>query len=335
MTKAFQLSQSLTQQYPHIDYVFCNAGTTPQYELTHDGFEDAFGGMHLAHMALVLGLLPSLERPKLNDSIINDPSRIILVSSEMAINAAIGLFTKDHRLEELFSEGNLHGEITRGDGTLTNSIQAYGRAKLANVLFALELNRRFAAKVSDDIDEFDNGRKRRSVIAHAVHTGAVVTDSSRDSIQSMFAKQKWLHPGLGSLVGDLYFPLLWRPVSGGARVLLCAALSRDKVIVDGGQYLDALCNPFFSTKESNEKVLELIESGDIREDLRSIPLPFLPSRGVGEDEQQQQKRRSITIYIDAIQALQLADARWSTHLWNMSLKLLEQSPAKDVVALAP
>ena len=302
LNTAATLASELRQTYPTIDYIFCNAGTTPQYELTEDGFEDAFGGMHLAHMALVLGILPSLT----NGSSDDNPSRVIMVSSEMAINTAIGVFSPhDPHLTELFSKSNLRGEITRGRGTLPESLPAYGRAKLSNILFALELNRRrMAAK-----DEEGVGSNMRPLIAHAVHTGAVNTASSRRSIVHMFAEHRSIHPGLGWLVGNVYFPLLWRPVKGGARVLLCAALSQSSEILRGGQYLDALCHPFLPVQEDNNKLLEAIQSGDAQEDTVNI------------------QRWNATIYLDAIQALQLADARWSKHLFEMSLDLLRENAA--------
>lgn len=301
------LASDLRQTYPIIDFVFCNAGTTPQYELTQDGFEDAFGGMHLAHMTLVLGLLPSLQYGRSD----NEPSRVILVSSEMAINTVIGVFSpRDPSLSEFFSKNNVRGEITRGNGKFPYSLPAYGRAKLFNILFALELNRRMAAKSAEN-------ENMRPVIANAVHTGAVNTASSRHSIQRMFAEKwpKWGHPGLCWLVSNVYFPLLWRPVQGGARVLLCAALSQEDAILRGGQYLDALCHPFLPSEEDDAKVLESIQSGEAHEDTVRI------------------QRWDVTIFLDAIQALQLADARWSKHLFEMSLELLEGSPAAKYIEL--
>ncbi|KAL7454194.1 hypothetical protein ACHAWC_007645 [Mediolabrus comicus] len=302
LVSAAMLASELREAYANIDYIFCNAGTTPQFELTEDGFEDAFGGMHLAHMLLVLGILPSLT----NGSSDDNPSRVIMVSSEMAINTAIGVFSPhDPHLTELFSKSNLRGEITRGTGKLPESLPAYGRAKLSNILFALELNRRQMAAN----DEEEVGSNMRPLIAHAVHTGAVNTASSRRSIVHMFAEHRSFHPGLGWLVGNVYFPLLWRPVQGGARVLLCAALSQSREILRGGQYLDALCHPFLPVQEDNNKVLEAIQSGDAQEDTVHI------------------QRWNATIYLDAIQALQLADARWSKIVFEMSLELLRENAA--------
>src|SRR5210317_1352024 len=113
--------------------------TMKRYYLNFVAIRTCTGGMHLAHMLLVLGILPSLT----NGSSDDNPSRGIMVSSEMASNTAIGVFSPhDPHLTELFSKSNLRGEITRGTGKLPESLPAYGRAKLLNILFALELNRR-------------------------------------------------------------------------------------------------------------------------------------------------------------------------------------------------
>lgn len=291
LESAYTLTQQLSEDYPAIHYVFANAGTTPLYNLTEEGLEDAFGGMHLAHMVVVLGLLPSLKR---GGEMTGEPSRVLMVSSEMAINRAIGVFGGS---EPLISPEDVRGEHIRGDGTLTNSLPAYARAKLCNVLFARELNRRLA-------------NAKWPVLAHAIHPGAVVTDSSRDSIKKIFRNI----PGLTWLVGNFYFPLLWRSVEGGAHVLLCAALSNDDYVIRGGQYLDALCHPFIPVNEQTN-----IKDTD---DIDSIHLRL-------------GRNQSLMIFKDPIQALLLADGKWSGLLWDISMSLIENSPAKGVVALAP
>ena len=182
------------------------------------------------------------------------------------------------------------GERTRGDGHIGPSLPAYGRAKLCGILFALELNRRM---------------KGRGVIAHAVHTGAVVTDSSRGSIVAAFPS--WI-PGLRWIIAHVYFPLLWRSVEGGARSLLCPALSHAAYILQGGQYLDALCRPFLH---------------DFDPDLSQRQQFTLPL-----------KEELRTIQMDPVQALLLADIKWSERLWNVSIAFLQDSPARPFVAPA-
>lgn len=309
LTSAVELSQQLVQEYPEIHYVFCNAGTTPHFALTEEGLEDAFGGMHLAHVALVLGLMPSLRRAGETSK---DPSRVVMVSSEMAINYVIGVFGNGYsssssafnqQPQPLISWEDLHGEITRGDGSLGNSLQAYARAKLCNILFAMELNRRM---VESDWP----------VRANAVHTGAVDTASAREGIQNVFHH----FPGLPWLVGHVYLPILFRQESGGARMLLCAAFSKADTILRGGQYLDALCHPFLPSEETYSITLD-----DDDEEMMDTVSINLPGRKTGP----------LIVFKDAIQALQVADAYWSEPLWNMSLSLLQNSPAKKVVSYAP
>ena len=103
-----------TQKYPTLDILVNNAGimNTP-YRLTTDGFESQFGSNHLGHFALTGLLLPHL--------ISTPASRIVTLSSIAAHNASIDF-------------KNLDG--AKG----YNSWRFYGQSKLANMLFARELN---------------------------------------------------------------------------------------------------------------------------------------------------------------------------------------------------
>ena len=121
-------------------------------------------------------------------------------------------------------------------------------------------------------------------------------------------------PGLSWLVSNVYFSILWRSPKGGARILLCAAMAtKPKEIVEGGQYLDALCHPLLPAIETDTAIASSVDKITV-------------SLG---------KSKSLTLYKDPIQALQMADARWSTRLWNVSLSFIEQSPAREVLQWAP
>src|SRR5258706_288283 len=93
--------------------------------------------------------------------------------------------------------------------------EAYGRAKSANVLFALELDRRLAA---------------RGVRANALHPGGIRTELGRhltpESIQEMMARFK-LRGG----------PVQFKDVAHGAATQVWAAVSPELDGV-GGRYLE-------------------------------------------------------------------------------------------------
>jgi NAD(P)-dependent dehydrogenase (short-subunit alcohol dehydrogenase family) len=103
-----------------IDLLVNNAGVGGQRGRSAEGFELAFGVNHLAHFALTTWLLPALLRA---------PSpRVLMVSS------------KAHYAAKGFDWASLE----RKTRTFTG-FPEYSNSKLANVLFAKELNRRFSS----------------------------------------------------------------------------------------------------------------------------------------------------------------------------------------------
>ncbi|MDF2047121.1 SDR family NAD(P)-dependent oxidoreductase [Microbacterium sp. Kw_RZR3] len=112
-----ELAASLLERYPRIDVLANNAGGVfGRRTLTTDGYETTFQVNHLAPF-----LLTNLLRERLVDS----RASVIQTSS-----AAAKLFPR-------FDIDDLQGERHY------SSTAAYGNAKLANVLFTKELNRRF------------------------------------------------------------------------------------------------------------------------------------------------------------------------------------------------
>jgi len=102
-------------------HVLCNnAGVmaTPRSE-TADGFETQFGVNHLGHFALTAGLLPALRRT-------TGESRVVTQSSGLHERGAIDF-------------DDLQGERDY------DRWAAYAQSKLANLLFAYELDRRLRA----------------------------------------------------------------------------------------------------------------------------------------------------------------------------------------------
>jgi len=294
LQSTYDLTMKLTSEYPSIHYLFNNAGSTPQYNLTQEGFEDGFGGMHLAHAAVTLGLIPSLRRA---GEMSGSPARIIMTSSDIGITSACGFFgseTFEHDFMHGTGEGDLRGECIRGDGTTWNSLSAYGRAKLCNILFASEINRRFSLH-------------QWPILAHSLHTGAVSTYSASNGVGGIFRGI----PGLPYVAARILAPLLWRSSEQGARVLLFAALSTEpESMTRGGQYIDAVCRPTPSLETANSSTFEK----------RTVELPG---------------NRTLNLYEGRWEALKAANDKWAARLWDVSLHLLESSPAKDVVKFAP
>ena len=129
-----------------LDVLLANAGIMAvPYGKTDDGFELQFGTNHLGHFVLVNRLLPLLKA--------SAPSRIVNLSS--AGHFASGIIWDDPNFET--------NDYSKMD--------AYGQSKTANILFTVELERRYG----------DAG-----VHAWAVHPGMVMTDLARSFTKDDF-----------------------------------------------------------------------------------------------------------------------------------------------------
>lgn len=121
-----------------VDRIVANAGVmAPPLQRTADGFELQLGVHHLGHFALVGRVLPAL--------LAADAPRVVTVSSTLHRTGRIDL-----------SDPNWHDQPYQ-------RWPAYSRSKLANLLYTLELQRRFEAT--------DTG-----AIAVAAHPGYAATD---------------------------------------------------------------------------------------------------------------------------------------------------------------
>lgn len=108
---------AFNKRFDSLDILINNAGVmTPPYQKTKDGFELQFGTNHLGHFALTGLLLPLLIK--------NPNSRVVTLSSIA------------HRGTSIFFD-NLDG--SKG----YKAMRFYGQSKLANLLFAKELDIRF------------------------------------------------------------------------------------------------------------------------------------------------------------------------------------------------
>ena len=132
----------LAAAYPRIDLLINNAGVMyPPKQTTVDGFELQFGTNHLGHFALT-GLL-------LDNLLSVDGSRVVVVSSIA------------HNIRAKIDFADLQWETRRYD-----RVASYGQSKLANLMFAYDLQRRLAAAKAE-------------TIAVAAHPGVAATELVR------------------------------------------------------------------------------------------------------------------------------------------------------------
>lgn len=178
------------ENYKKLDILVNNAGIMMvPYQLTEDGFESQMGINHLGHFALTA---------LLSDLIIQTPSsRVVNVSS-------LAHFKGEMDFDNLLFEG----------GKDYSRMVAYGRSKLANLLFTYELDRRFK---NNQIDS----------LAVAAHPGASNTK---------LADHLYGGPTLGRILREIFrYPLSWflQSAAKGALSTIRAATDPN---VKGGEY---------------------------------------------------------------------------------------------------
>ncbi len=172
--------------HDHLDVVIANAGimACPQ-GTTSDGFETQFGTNHLGHFVLVNRLVPLMSRG----------GRIVTLSST------------GHRLSDVdLDDPNF-------EHTPYDAWMSYGRAKTANVLFAIELDRRLGA---------------RSIRAAAVHPGGILTELGRHLTEETLGELIERHDDK---------PMEFKTVPQGAATEVWAAVVADAQEV-GGRYCE-------------------------------------------------------------------------------------------------
>ncbi len=200
------------------DVVIANAGVmaTP-FGHTKDGFETQFGTNHLGHFVFVNRIA----------SLIKDGGRLVNLSSA------------GHR----FSDVNL--EDPNFETTEYTPFGAYGRSKTANILFAVE---------------FDRRHKTRGVRAVAVHPGGIQTELGRHMDPAMLEQMRANIEAAAKAPGAPAFE--WKTVPQGAATSVWAGVvaPADEV---GGKYCED-CH-----------VAELVEAGpdlNIRGGVRAYAL---------------------------------------------------------------
>ncbi len=117
LASAHAAGRAFADAHGKLDVLVNNAGLAGQRGLTEDGFELAFGVNHLGHVAFTRPLLPRLEAAR---------GRIVVVASG------------NHKKPKAIDWTAL-----RRPTASTTGLAEYGVSKLANVLFAAELRRRY------------------------------------------------------------------------------------------------------------------------------------------------------------------------------------------------
>ncbi|RSD07789.1 SDR family NAD(P)-dependent oxidoreductase [Amycolatopsis eburnea] len=167
---------------PKIDLLINNAGVMyPPRQTTREGFELQFGTNHLGHFAFT-GLLLDLLLPV-------EGSRVVTVASIA------------HRIRAAIHFDDLQWENSY------DRVAAYGQAKLANLMFSYELQRRLAP--------------RGTTAAVAAHPGVARTELMRNS------------PAVVRAVFPAVAPLFTQSSERGALPILRAATDPAAL---GGQY---------------------------------------------------------------------------------------------------
>ena len=168
-----------------LDVLINNAGISmTSYFRTKDGFEGQMGINHLGHFALTALLSELLLK--------THGSRVVNVSSN------------SHRYGKVDFENLLYQ-----NGRDYHPLKAYGRSKLANLLFTYELQRRFERKGTDSI-------------AVAAHPG-----SSQTNIGSHLKKRWWF---------SMFKPFYRLVTQSAEKGALCQLRAATDLLVKGGEY---------------------------------------------------------------------------------------------------
>jgi NAD(P)-dependent dehydrogenase (short-subunit alcohol dehydrogenase family) len=169
-----------------LDLLINNAGVTalPQREITLDGFERQFATNYLGPFALTGLLLPSIKA--------KPGSRVVTLSSGAS------------------HQGKINFDNLQGERVYKPMFQAYAQSKLADLIFAQELQRRLTVV-------------RSPIISTAAHPGYAVTNLQAD------------HVGAGlTLLMAAMKPFLSQDAAHGALPTLFAAVAAEAV--PGGYY---------------------------------------------------------------------------------------------------
>jgi NAD(P)-dependent dehydrogenase (short-subunit alcohol dehydrogenase family) len=159
LTAVKQSAAEMAAAYPRMDLLINNAGVMyPPKSTTADGFELQFGTNHLGHFALTGILLPNLLEV--------EGSRVVVVASIA------------HNLRAKIDFADLQWERRKYD-----RVAAYGQSKLANLMFAYDLQRRLAASAK---------ATGTMTMAVAAHPGVAATELTRHLPGANLPGVNWL-----------------------------------------------------------------------------------------------------------------------------------------------
>jgi NAD(P)-dependent dehydrogenase (short-subunit alcohol dehydrogenase family) len=163
-----------------LDLLINNAGVMalPKREVTEDGFERQFATNYLGPFALTGLLLPSMKQ--------RAGSRVVTVSSAAS------------------NQGKIEFDNLQGERAYKPMLQAYAQSKLADLIFARELQRRLKAVGSP-------------ILSTAAHPGYAVTNLQADHLgRGMKIMLAVMKPFLSQDAAHGAFPTLYAAVAAEA-----------------------------------------------------------------------------------------------------------------------
>ena len=183
LSNVSEIASKFSYDFENLDLLINNAGIMhPPKTLSAQGFEIQFAVNHLAHMLLTLKLLPIIEK--------KEKSRVITVTSGAQFFGKVGW-------------NNLKAE------NYYNKWESYANSKLANVMFALELNEQL---------------EQKNILSLAAHPGIAKTN--------LFSAQKPKPSPLETFSLELFSPI-FQSAEMGALPQLFAATSPE---AKGGEH---------------------------------------------------------------------------------------------------
>ena len=177
---------------------------------TKDGFELQFGTNHIGHFALTVGLIPALKK---GVEKIGKNSRIVNVAS-------LAHSYSDIIYEDINYKHRPYDEF-----------ESYGQSKTANILFSVELSKRYS---------------KEGIFSNALMPGGIFTN-----LQKHLNIEKLKNQGVIDENGNFTTELKFKTVEQGASTTVLAAVAPEFENV-GGVYLeDCAIAEVFEKKEGN------------------------------------------------------------------------------------